>query len=127
MRFALWATHCGPCVTEFPELVTIHRMYRNRDFELVTIAADPPVNREAVQKFLNDRHASTTNYIFDQDDPYALADALGVEWQGALPFTLAVKPGGEVVYQHMGPIEPLDLRRAIVDQLSRYYFKLDAE
>ena len=119
----VWATYCGPCVSEFPELVTMHRMYRNRDFKLVTVTADPPDNRAAALKFLNKMHASTTNYIFDQDDPYALADALGVEWQGALPFTLVVKPGGDVVYSKMGPIDPLELRRAIVEQLSRYYFK----
>lgn len=121
----VWATWCGPCVTEFPELVTMHRMYRNRDFELVTVSADAPDNREAALKFLNRQHASTTNYIFDQDDPYALADALGVEWPGALPFTLVVKPGGEVVTSQMGPIDPLALRRAVVDELSRYYFKLE--
>lgn len=121
----VWATWCGPCVTEFPDLVTIHRMYRNRDFELVTISADAPENREAALKFLSRQHASTTNYIFDQDDPYALADALGVEWPGALPFTLVVKPGGEIAYSKMGPIDPLELRRAIVEQLSRYYFKPD--
>ena len=119
----IWATHCGPCVTEFPELVTINRMYRNRDFEMVTVSADAPDNRDAALKFLNREHASTTNYIFDKDDPYALADALGVEWQGALPFTLVVKPGGETVYSKMGPIDPLELRRAIVGELSRYYFK----
>jgi thiol-disulfide isomerase/thioredoxin len=123
----IWATHCGPCVTEFPELVTMHRMYRNRDFELVTVAADAPENREAVLKFLNRQHASTTNYIFEKDDPYALAEALGVEWQGALPFTLVVKPGGEIAYSKMGPIDPLELRRAIVEQLSRYYFKTASE
>jgi thiol-disulfide isomerase/thioredoxin len=121
----VWATWCGPCVTEFPELVKIHRMYRNRDVELVTVSADAPDNRDAALKFLGAQHASMTNYIFDEDDPYALADALGVEWPGALPFTLVVKPGGEVIYSQMGPIDPLALRRAIVDELSRYYFKLD--
>jgi thiol-disulfide isomerase/thioredoxin len=119
----VWATWCGPCVTEFPELVTIHRMYRNRDCELVTMTADSPENRDAAHNFLSAQHASMTNYIFDRDDPYALADALGVEWPGALPFTLVVKPGGEIAYQQMGPIDPLALRRAIVDELSRYYFK----
>lgn len=121
----VWATWCGPCVIEFPELVKMHRMYRNRDFELVTITADPPDNRDAALNFLIGQHASTSNYIFDQDDRYALADGLGVEWPGALPFTLVVKPGGEIVYKSMGPIDPLELRRAIVDQLSRYYFKAE--
>jgi thiol-disulfide isomerase/thioredoxin len=121
----VWATWCGPCVTEFPELITINRTYRGRPFEMVTVTADAPENREAALKFLNEQHASTANYIFDKDDPYALADALGLEWQGALPLTVVVKPGGEVIYKKMGPIDPLELRRAIVDEISRYYFKLE--
>jgi peroxiredoxin len=121
----VWATWCGPCVAEFPDLVTMNRMYRKRGFEMVTVTADAPENREAALKFLNEQHASTANYIFNEDSPYKLADALGVEWQGALPFTLVVKPGGEVVYKKMGPIDPLELRRAIVDEISRYYFKLE--
>ena len=36
----LWATWCGPCVAELPELVTINRMYRGRPFQLVTISMD---------------------------------------------------------------------------------------
>jgi hypothetical protein len=32
-----------------------------------------------------------------------------------------------VVYSKMGPIDPLELRRAIVEQLSRYYFTPAAE
>jgi thiol-disulfide isomerase/thioredoxin len=27
----IWATWCGPCVVEFPELININRMYRGRD------------------------------------------------------------------------------------------------
>ena len=123
----VWSTTCGPCVIEFPELVTMHRMYRHRDFEFVTITTDPPARREAALKFLNGQHASTTNYIFAEDDPYKLADALGVEWEGALPFTMLVKPGGEVVYSQMGPIDPLEVRRAIVAMMSRYYFAMSAE
>jgi peroxiredoxin len=119
----VWSTTCGPCMIEFPELVKMHRMYRNRDFELVTITTDPPERREAALKFLNKMHASTTNYIFAEDDSYKLADALGAEWEGALPFTLLVKPGGEVVYKRMGEIEPLAVRAAIVDAMSRYYFQ----
>ncbi len=30
----VWATWCGPCVIEFPEFVTMQRMYGARDFEL---------------------------------------------------------------------------------------------
>jgi thiol-disulfide isomerase/thioredoxin len=120
----VWATWCGPCVTEFPELVEINRMYRNRDFEFVTVTADPPERREQALEFLNNQHASMTNYIFNEDDPYKLADALGFEWQGALPYTAVIAPGGNVVFSQMGPVEPLALKRAIIDELGRYYFKM---
>ena len=121
----VWATWCGPCVTEFPELVEIHRMYRNRDFEFVTITADPPERREQALAFLNKQHASMKNFIFNEDDPYKLADALGFEWQGALPYTAVIAPGGKVVFHQMGPVDPFELKKAIVEQLSRYYFKME--
>ncbi len=36
----VWATWCTSCVAEFPEFVTINRMYRKRNFELITISLD---------------------------------------------------------------------------------------
>lgn len=123
----VWATWCGPCVTEFPELVEINRMYRNRDFEFITVTADPPERREQALEFLNKQHASMTNYIFNEDDPYKLADALGFEWQGALPYTAVIAPGGKVVFSQMGPVEPLALKQAIIEELGRYYFKMEEE
>ncbi|MDZ7723467.1 MAG: redoxin domain-containing protein [candidate division KSB1 bacterium] len=38
----VWATWCGPCVVEFPELVKMYRIYSGRDFDMVTISADKP-------------------------------------------------------------------------------------
>lgn len=38
----VWATWCGPCVAEFPDLVDVNRMYRRKDFEFITISADEP-------------------------------------------------------------------------------------
>jgi thiol-disulfide isomerase/thioredoxin len=47
-----WATWCGPCLTEFPELMAIHRMYRLRDFEVVTVAANYPDETKDVERWL---------------------------------------------------------------------------
>lgn len=117
----VWATWCGPCVTEFPELVTINRMYRGRDFELVTISADPPEKREAALEFLQKQQASSRNGLFSKGDPYALIDVVDPEWRGALPHTILIAPGGKVIHRSEGAFDPLRLKKAIVGYLGRYY------
>jgi thiol-disulfide isomerase/thioredoxin len=117
----VWATWCGPCVIEFPDLVSVHRIYRGRDFEVVTIDADPPEAREKALEFLKEQQASTRNYAFDKGDPYALIDAMDPEWAGNLPHTIVVAPGGEVVYRSDGAFDTLEMRKAIVGWLGRYY------
>jgi thiol-disulfide isomerase/thioredoxin len=117
----VWATWCGPCVIEFPDLVSIHRIYRGREFEVVTVNADDPAKREAALAFLKEQQASTRNYAFDKGDPYALIEAVDPKWQGALPHTVLVAPGGEVIYRSDGAFDTLKLRKAIVGWLGRYY------
>ncbi len=117
----VWATWCGPCVIEFPDLVSIHRIYRGRDFEAVTVDADDPGQREKALEFLKKQQASTRNYAFDKGDPYALIEAVDPKWQGALPHTIVVAPGGEVIYRSEGAFDTLKLRKAIVGWLGRYY------
>src|SRR5207244_293468 len=43
----VWASWCGPCITELPEFVTMNRMYRRRNFQLVTISLDDPEENDA--------------------------------------------------------------------------------
>lgn len=118
----VWATWCGPCVSEFPDFVDMSRMYGGREFELITISADKPDNQEKVLRFLNKQNAAASdNYIFSKDDKYALIEAIDPEWQGALPYTLLIKPGGEIVYAKQGTIDPHEMKKQIVNQLGRYY------
>ena len=118
----IWATFCGPCVIEFPELVTINRMYRGREFELVSISVDAASEKGKVLAFLKDKQASFKNcqYSFDADI-YALIDAVDENWPGPIPYTLLVKPGGEVLYRHLGMIDPLEVKKAIVEYVGRTY------
>ena len=115
----VWATWCGPCVSEFPDLVELQQWYGHRGFELVTISADNPKLEKKVHKFLKAKEAANPNYLFDSEDSYALIEAVDPEWQGALPYTMLVKPGGEVVYREMGAIDPLEMKRKIVRVIGR--------
>ena len=113
-----WATWCGPCVSEFDELIEQNLRFRHRDFELVTLAAQFPDEEAKVLKFLREHHASTRNLIFGSTDKYALLEALDPEWSGALPHTLLLGPDGKVLYRETGSIDFLALRRAIVPALN---------
>lgn len=119
----VWATWCGPCVIEFPELVNINRMYRGRDFEFITICLDDSAKMQKALKFLKDKQASGKNFLFNIDNKYALIEAVDPKWQGALPYTLIVEPGGKIVYAKQGLIEPLNIKQLIVDNplIGRYY------
>ncbi len=116
-----WATWCVPCVAEFPELIEIFRNFRKRNFEMVTVSLDPPDKNENVLKFLKKSYASTKNYHFNSDNKYDLIDAVDKEWPGSLPYTVIVKPGGEILYKKLGIIDPKEVRKIIVEYLGRYW------
>jgi len=119
----VWATWCGPCVAEFPDFVDMNRMYRRRDFEFISISADEPAKRAKALKFLQQAEASNTNYIFNVDDKYKLIEAIDPKWQGALPYTMVIEPGGKIIYAKEGAIDPAALKKLIVDDptIGRYY------
>lgn len=111
----IWATWCGPCVTEFPEFIKINRMYNARDFEFITISADKPDKKDKVLKFLKEKQAANKNYLFSSDNKYALIEAVDPKWQGALPYTVLVEPGGKIVYAKQSLIDPLLMKKTIVE------------
>jgi len=119
----VWATWCGPCIIELPEFVEINRMYRGRDFALITICIDDTARRAKALKILSDRHVSARNYLFNIDQKYDLIEAIDPNWQGALPYTLLVEPGGKIVYAKQNTIEPEKMKTMIVENkyIGRYY------
>lgn len=117
----VWATWCGPCITELPEFVTMNRMYRRRNFRMVTVSMDEPDQKEAALKVLQEKHVATTNYISTISNRDKFADLLDKEWPGPLPYMLLIAPGGKILYRKSGPIDPLEVKRAIVEVLGRTY------
>jgi thiol-disulfide isomerase/thioredoxin len=117
----IWATWCVPCVDELSQLVEMNRMYRKRRFELITIGLDDKKNRDRVLKTLREAHVSSTNYLFASDDRDKLAEALDKEWPGPVPYTILVAPGGKILYRKHDSIDPLTVKKAIVEHLGRTY------
>jgi peroxiredoxin len=113
-----WATWCAPCVAEFHEFVTINRMYRHRDFEVVTVSINRPEEQGAVLDFLKKQQASCRNLIFASTDREKLINAFEPAWQGEVPYTVLIAPDGRMVYKESGSVDALALKRAIVTEMN---------
>jgi len=118
-----WATWCGPCIVEYPEFIDMYRMYQNRNFEFISVSTDDPAKRDEVLKFLKKKESAVPNYIFSTNDQESFFPVVDPEWSGALPYTLLIAPGGEILYRVQNSIDPLDLKRKIIDSeyMGRYY------
>ena len=112
-----WATWCGPCVTEFPELQATYRMYRTRGFDFVSVSSDDPDDKAKVMEFLKKNHATGRNLQFATPDTFGLQEAFDPAMPAAVPFTVLIAPNGDVLFQQLGELDFLKLRRAILANL----------
>ncbi len=111
----VWATWCVPCVEEFPGLVFLNHMYRDRGFEMVSISLDDPAHEVQALSFLQKNQSSSPNFRYAGEDKYKFIEALDSSWQGALPYTLLIEPGGKIVYRKQGLND--------IEQLKKIIFK----
>ncbi len=88
-----WATWCGPCVREMPNLKKNYEKYHERGFEVVGISLDE--DRTALQSFLKDSELPWITLFSDNTQAtQALADRFGVE---GIPAMMLVGRDGKVV------------------------------
>jgi peroxiredoxin len=59
-----WATWCGPCVAELPNVVAAYKKYHDAGFEVVGISLDRAGDREKLVQFTKD-HGMPWRQIFD--------------------------------------------------------------
>jgi len=118
---SFWATWCGSCLHEFPDFEDTYRMYTVRDFELVTVSANMPDEKNSVMRVLEKMHATSRNLLFNSNDTAALQAAFDPKWDSAVPYTVLISPEGKVLYQKQGSIDILELRRTILANLPSDY------
>ncbi len=93
----LWATWCGPCRYEIPELQRIHDQYGSRGFEVVGVSVDES-GIESVRDFVTEQKMT---YPVVLDPQGKLADVLSTS---VLPTTVLVGRDGKIVWKKVGPI-----------------------
>ena len=92
-----WATWCGPCVKEMPELDRFAREMAPQGWQVLGVAID---KAEAVRTFLKTTPVGFPIAIAGLDG-LGLVQALGNP-NGGLPFTLVLDGQGQVLQRKMG-------------------------
>jgi thiol-disulfide isomerase/thioredoxin len=91
-----WATWCGPCLKEMPELSALDAM---REHIVVVGLAYEDNTREAMQAFMKERPVVYPIALVDVYDP-----PRDFETPRGLPMTYLIGPDGAVAKQYMGPV-----------------------
>lgn len=89
----VWASWCGPCIEEFPDIVHLSEKYQD-DLTVIFISADFLDDLDRVHEFLKKQNVTWTTYIKTGSDSEFI-EQVHPKWSGALPFTLILKKGGK--------------------------------
>ena len=100
-----WATWCGPCLKEMPELSALHVM--REQVEVVGLAYED-IGLEEMRAFLAEHPVAYPIVIVDpMDPPRDFATPRG------LPITYLIAPDGKLARQFLGPVTAHELENAI--------------
>jgi thiol-disulfide isomerase/thioredoxin len=88
-----WATWCGPCRGELPNVIDIYKKNHPKGFEIIGVSLDS--EKEKLTDFLKSQDGMTWSQYFDgQGWQNALAQKYGVE---SIPFTILVGTDGKII------------------------------
>lgn len=108
-----WATWCGPCRQEIPELRAIHDTYKDRGLQLVGVSVDADGSDAAIREFVRE---FKMDYTIWRDPGEAVTATFKMP---GLPGTFLIDRQGVLRWKTMGVVAPGDstLIRAIEEAL----------
>ncbi len=114
----LWATWCGPCRSETPELVKIHNEFQSRGLEMVGLTTEDPTDTaERVQDFVRNYQVT---YHIGWATPDVAITFMQMTGRDAIPQSFIISRDGHVLQKFVGfsPVgTPPQIRQAIESAL----------
>jgi thiol-disulfide isomerase/thioredoxin len=112
-----WATWCGPCRVEFPELVRIDADYRAKGLDFYIVSIDKfGLLQTQVPIFLRQYRSTMPSYLIDlpsRTEIFRAVREIAPSARDAYPLTLLFDARGKLIYQKHGVIDPEVLRARI--------------
>lgn len=91
----MWATWCGPCREEFPDLMKLARQHQGSGLRMVLVSNDDDSEMANVKKFLAEQGLDFPSYFkAEKDMPFI--DGIDSRWTGALPATFIYDGTGKL-------------------------------
>jgi thiol-disulfide isomerase/thioredoxin len=101
-----WATWCGPCVAEFPELVAIDAKYRDKGVKFVGITSDDPEDvKPKVIPFIKKHQVKFDIVQQNLEDSEEMMNQITKDWNGVIPVTVVYDKQGNLAYSRFGIID----------------------
>ena len=98
----IWATWCGPCRDEMPELQELHDTYADRGFRVVAVSIDSRSDRDQILAFMEEFGLSFPVW---HDPTWAIQDAYFLL---GLPGSFLIDAEGKIVRKWPGPFRPME-------------------
>jgi len=103
-----WFSHCGPCISEFPELKSLFEKYHDKGFDIKGISVDTKENVNAWKNVIKQYQLPWKQYL---DLNHFEAGKLNI---GAFPTNFLLNEKGEIIQKN---IEPDQLKKLLEDNL----------
>jgi len=113
----LWATWCGPCRMETPELVKLHKEFQSRGVEMIGLSTeDPDASAQSVAEFVRE-------YEVDYQIGWAKREVAQVLMQGrtSIPQSFIIARDGRILRRFIGfrpDTTPGQIKEALEQALS---------
>jgi len=109
----LWASWCGPCLEELPDVDRFAREARARGAIFLSVSLDDPKRAAHVLDVLHRRAPNLTPFVARFDDPDKFIAFFSTEWEGAIPALFFYDRQGHLRDSIVGELENGDIRRLL--------------